>query len=457
LRKGLAISLEIAPESALVSQSKRRLADACIGMNRYDDARMNADGALKVAEKINERVEIAACHRIYAHLECHEGNAGAARAWFRKATDMFAMIGSRYELAVTRYLAATSGYYRNGERQALLYLAREYFESENVAPYVERIDRETERLSRRSATRSDPFNDGAPTIIYADKSMKRLVELSKNVAPSNMAVLLTGATGTGKDLFARFIHHCSGRSGRFVSVNAAAIPDNMIESELFGYRKGAYTGASESTPGWIEEADGGTFYLNEIADASSELQAKLLDVIETRTICRLGERRERTIDCRIIAASNHDLEQLITEGRFRLDLYHRLNEIPISLPDLTDRGDDIRCLVEYFLSVNGVTINGHPDKEQFNRLVDIYSRRRWPGNVRQLEIEVRRLSLLSKCDLSRMVESASRYNPSEREELLTLLTQTGWNRREVARILGVNEATIRRRIKKHSLTSPQSE
>ncbi len=286
--------------------------------------------------------------------------------------------------------------------------------------------------------------------------MKRLVDLAKNVARSNMAVLLTGATGTGKDLFAKFIHYHSGRNGRFISVNAAAIPDNMVESELFGYRKGAYTGASESTSGWIEEADGGTFYLNEIADASPELQAKLLDVIENRRICRLGERRERTIDCRIIAASNHDLDRLINEGRFRLDLYHRLNEIPIDLPPLTERNDDIRCLVEYFLSLNGVTFDGHPDSELFDSLVDVFSHRQWPGNVRQLEIEVRRLALLCGRDLSCMVESAARYNPSEREELLTLLSQTGWNRREVARILGVNEATVRRRIKKHSLSANES-
>ncbi len=333
LEKGLNISLKIAPESALVSSIKRFMADAYVGLGEFETARKYAGEALAVAEKLNERVEIAACHRVYAILEACAGNSDATRHWFGKALDMFSMIGSCYELAVTRYLAAISGFYLNGERHALLYLAREYFESENVEHYVTKINRE---LAETPLVRSRPAheNNVLPTIVCHNPAMVRLVETARHIAPSNMSVLLTGPTGCGKDLFARFIHHHSGRTDRFVSVNAAAIPDNMVESEFFGYTRGAFTGAASTTSGWIEEADGGTFYLNEIADSSPELQAKLLDVIENRRICRLGERQEREIDCRIIAATNHDLDKLIDNGRFRLDLYHRLNEIPIHLPSL---------------------------------------------------------------------------------------------------------------------------
>jgi DNA-binding NtrC family response regulator len=451
LQKGLGISLNIAPESALVSQTKRLMADAYVGLDEFETAKLFAGQALAVAEKLNERVEIAACHRVFAQVDAFAGDTDAAKEWFRKATELFSMIGSRYELAVTRYLAAISGYYLNGERQALLYLAREYFESENVEHYVARINRE---LTETPLSRSRPahVNGGLPTIICRDPSMIRLVELAQHIAPSNLSVLLTGPTGCGKDLFARFIHYHSGRKGRFVSVNAAAIPDNMVESELFGYRKGAYTGASTTTSGWIEEADGGTFYLNEIADSSPELQAKLLDVIENRRICRLGERQEREVDCRIIAATNHDLEKLVIDGRFRLDLFHRLNEIPIHLPSLAERGGDIEYLLEHFMKSAGVEIKTKADKAAFDRLASIFTMRPWPGNVRELEIQVKRLTLLSRGDIARMVDAAISELPSKKDETRAALDRTGWNRREAARALCISESTVRHRIKIYNLT-----
>ncbi len=454
LQQGLDISLEIAPESALISQTKRLMADAHFGLGQFDAARKFADEALTVAEKLNERVEIAACHRIYGQLEATTRNTDAAREWFGKATKLFAKIGSNHELAVTRYLAATSGIYFRGERHALLYLAREYFEDEKIEHYIAKINRELIDMPPASPQPAHS-NESVPTIICRDRSMVRLVELAEHIAPSNMSVLLTGPTGCGKDLFARYIHHHSGRKGRFVSVNAAAIPDNMVESELFGYRKGAYTGASMTTAGWIEEANGGTFYLNEIADSSPELQAKLLDVIENRRISRLGEREEREIDCRIIAATNHDLEKLIADGVFRLDLFHRLNEIPINLPGLMARGGDIEYLLEHFATKLGVEITSKADRAAFDRLASILASRAWPGNVRELEIKIKRLVLLSRGNISRMVDQANSEMPSKKEETQAALDRTGWNRREVARMLGISESAVRHRIKIYNLTPPQ--
>jgi transcriptional regulator with PAS, ATPase and Fis domain len=284
--------------------------------------------------------------------------------------------------------------------------------------------------------------------------MTRLVELARHIAPSDMSVLLTGPTGTGKDLLAQYIHFHSGRAGKFVSINAAAIPDSMIESELFGYKKGAYTGADKATAGLFEDADGGTLYLNEIADASPELQAKLLDVLETKTIRRLGERTERKIDFRLIAATNHDIEQMIHEGKFRVDLYHRLNEIPMALPPLGDRLDDIPALAEYFLCREGMELGTANDG--FHQLADRLTHRPWPGNVRQLEAEVKRLMLVSNGDVSRMIAAAADETPSERERLLTILDETGWNRREAARRLGVSESAVRKRIEKYGLIELQA-
>lgn len=451
LKSGLEISLEIAPESALVSQVKRLLADLYVAMNKFDLAERCAGEALEVAEKISERVELAACYRIFAQIEQHRRNEDKAREWYKKAIDLFNLISSRYELAVTRYLAATSGLYFNGERTALLYLAREYFESEAVTHYLEKINTQLRKilLPRRTVNKS---GEACPTIIAVSPQMKKLIAFAEHIAESEMTILLTGETGTGKDLLARYIHHCSGRTGEFVAVNAAAIPSSMIESELFGYKQGAFTGANKDRPGLLEQAENGTFYLDEIADAAPELQAKLLRVLETRTVRRLGENKARRVAFRLIAASNHDLRQQTRDNRFRSDLYHRLNEICIELPPLQQRKEDIPPLVEYFLTFAGFDLTKNGTERDIERLGKVLSQRSWPGNVRQLRAEIRHLWLLSHGDLSRMIELAvAGEATSEPEQLLEVLERANWNRREAARILGVSEGTIRNRIKKYHL------
>ncbi|MBN1212796.1 MAG: sigma 54-interacting transcriptional regulator, partial [candidate division Zixibacteria bacterium] len=388
LRRGLKIAADIAPGSDHDSQMKRLLADICVARGDFDRAEQFALEALEVAGKINEQVEIAACYRVLALVEQHRGNNPQAREWFKKAIALFNRISARYELAVTRYRAATCGLYANGERTALIYLAREYFESEKITPYVEKID----RLLAQSAKPNDaaveperhrlPENGECPTIVAVNYKMKKILEFARHVARSEMNVLLTGATGTGKDLMARYIHYFSGRKGKLITVNAAAVPNSMVESELFGYARGAFTGADLEKPGIFEEVDGGTFYLNEIADATPEFQAKLLEVLETRQVRRLGETKTRPVDFRLIAATNHDLNERIKNGLFRLDLYHRLNEIPIELPALDERADDIPAMVEYFLMSLGKDVRENGNRGEIEQLGAVLSHRSWPGNVR---------------------------------------------------------------------------
>ena len=235
----------------------------------------------------------------------------------------------------------------------------------------------------------------------------------------------------------------------FLTVNAAAIPNPMIEAELFGHTKGAFTSADKDRKGLIEQADKGTFYLNEIADATPEFQAKLLEVLETRQVRRLGSNKSTKVNFRLIAATNHDLKARMHDGHFRVDLYHRLNEIPLTLPPLSARTEDIGLLVAYFLKEAGHTQDG----DSAERFAGVLALQDYPGNVRELQARVGHLAMVSSGNMERMIELAQQ-SESERDRLLHALEACDWNRTRAARMLGVNEATIRRRILKYELAQP---
>lgn len=451
LSMSLNLALDISSVNDHVSQTKRLLADLCVATRRYDQAWEYAQQALDVATRITERLEIAACHRVFAQVEQRRGHADDARRWYRESIDLFSRIGARYEVAVTRMLAAASNLHANGERMALLYLAREYFESEDLAHLVAEVDR---HLAAAPAVKTAKRIGGGstsktPIIIAASSGMRKLVDFADHIARCDMTVLLTGETGTGKDLLARYIHHASGRTGEFVTVNAAAIPSSMIEAELFGHRKGSFTGATADRPGLFEQASGGTFYLNEIGDASAEFQAKLLEVLDTRTIRRLGENNQQTVDFRLIAATNHDLQRRIKDNLFRLDLYHRLKEISICLPPLADRIEDMPGLVTYFLAEQ----NGRSyEPSDVTRLAVALAARPWPGNIRELRAVVTEMQVSCAGEIDRMIDhSLQMAGESETDRLLNVLDATGWNRTRAAEVLGLSEGAIRHRIRKLGL------
>ncbi|MDD4052287.1 MAG: sigma 54-interacting transcriptional regulator [candidate division Zixibacteria bacterium] len=451
--EGLRIVTKINPASA--QSYKRYLAEVYLELGKYEDASEHLIEAMKLAEDMTDRSEIAQCHRVKALLFLEKSQDAEARDEFREALEIFSRINHRLYLAVTRYQAAKSGLFPTGERHALLYLAREYFESEKLVPYIEKV--KLASLTDVAVPRRTVQSEAKPPVFVAVNSeVKRLLDLARQAARSDIAILLTGPTGTGKDLLAEYIHYYSGRSGRFIAVNSAAIPENMIEAELFGYSRGAYTGADREKTGLIEEAHNGTLYLNEIADSSPVFQAKLLDALERKAIRRLGENTERQIAFRLIAATNHNIEEMVADGRFRIDLYHRISEIGINLLTLAERPDDIPELVRHFLAANDVSFDPEKNHRELEAIYASFRGRIWPGNVRQLKSEVARLTLMTKGDIRRMPAALAQYGPNTnvREHLAAILERTGWNRRETARLLGINEITVRRWIKKHNLTAP---
>jgi len=236
-------------------------------------------------------------------------------------------------------------------------------------------------------------------IVGNSASLRRVLESVKRAAPTNATVLLLGESGVGKELVARTIHRNSPRAGqRFVQVNCAAIPEELIESELFGHEKGSFTGATEKQIGKFEQADRGTIFLDEVGDMSPKTQAKVLRVLQEQEVERLGSARTIKVDVRVIAATNKNLEEAIQHGEFREDLYFRLNVIPILVPPLRERRDDIPALVQHFARLIGDDHNMKP-KRFDAAAMEALSRYRWRGNIRELRNAVERLMIMTASDV----------------------------------------------------------
>jgi transcriptional regulator with PAS, ATPase and Fis domain len=278
-------------------------------------------------------------------------------------------------------------------------------------------------------------------------------------------VLVTGESGVGKELLARYIHRLSARSKRgFLAVNCAALPETLLESELFGHKAGAFTGAVKDRGGLFEEASKGTLFLDEIGDISPAMQVKLLRVLQEQEIMRVGESKPRTVDARIVAATNRDLAASIRAGIYREDLYYRLAVIEIEIPPLRERREDILPLARYFLQRLTKKL-GRANLTLDARCVDLLQEYAWPGNIRELENAIERAAVLSKDGRvvpellppavlrSRAFESDIAYSPTatlaevERNHIRFIMETTRGNRTQAARILGISATTLWRKLK----------
>ena len=294
-------------------------------------------------------------------------------------------------------------------------------------------------------------------IVFRSVVMKELLLLVQEIADSSATVLLTGNSGTGKELLARTIQGMSTRKTRpFVAVDCNAIPESLLESELFGFRRGAFTGAVTNKQGIIEQANGGTLFLDEIGNLSLSVQAKLLRFLQERTYRRIGEVDEQSVDIRLITATNRDLLAEVQKGTFREDLYYRLSVILLKLPDLKDRREDIAPLVYFFIRKfnRGYQVDG-VRQDAMDLLVD-YA---WPGNVRQLENVLERAVILRKAGLIQprdlpeeivqtRAASARSLEEMERQYILRLFRECSGKQSRVARILGINRRTLYRKLRK---------
>jgi two-component system response regulator HydG len=328
---------------------------------------------------------------------------------------------------------------------------------------LSRLVAENESLKAQVA---GTFNAGS--IIGNSPRILEIFDTLKLVAPTEATVLILGESGTGKELVADAIHANSQRSrGPLVKVNCAALPETLLESELFGHEKGSFTGAVARREGRFKLADGGTLFLDEIAEMSLLLQAKLLRVIQTRSFERVGGTETINADVRLIVATNRDLDEEVRENRFREDLFYRLNVVPITIPPLRERREDIPLLAEHFLSDiarrNGKLIRGFSPQA-----MDLLVRNRWKGNVRELENVVERAVIMARGDLIQPgdlpghvlqdsetplggVIPGTPLSELEREAILSTLEMTGGNRTETARLLGISRRTLQYKLKEFKI------
>jgi DNA-binding NtrC family response regulator len=341
----------------------------------------------------------------------------------------------------------------------LLAICRRAVEARDLKVENRELKREIQKASRSRGDR--PIGQCRPWV--------EVVKLAETVAPTESTILISGESGTGKEVLARYIHACSDRSDRaFYSINCGALPESLLESELFGHVKGSFTGAVRDKDGLLVAASGGTFFLDEIGEMAPKTQVKLLRAIQEREVTPVGATESRKVDVRIIAATNRELEEEIRRGRFRSDLYYRLNVIQANLPPLRDRQEDIPLLARHFLTK--LTPEGEEPRELSGEAMDALLAYDWPGNVRELENALERASVLSRGreigvdalpsrvterPKPRVVDDEAPANPTmeviERAYIQWVLEAEDGNKSRAAEVLGIDPSTLYRKINRYGI------
>ena len=388
----------------------------------------------------------------------------------------------KQEKEITVVIMTAQGTMKNAieamQRGAFDYVTKP-FDMDEIYLLIEKVEN-LKNLERRVYTLEEELKTkyDVGEIVGKSQKMQKVFKTIGKAASSDLTVLITGESGTGKELVARALHKASNRAnGPFVAVNCAAIPRELLESELFGYEKGAFTGATESRAGKFEQADGGTIFLDEIGDMDISLQAKILRVIQEREFYRVGGKAQIKVDVRIISATNQDLETAVKKKMFREDLFHRLNVITIPLPPLRERKEDIPLLSDYFIKRFSSELGSSVRHIEDDAML-ILKNYEWKGNVRELENVIQRAIVMSGGDsitpeylpisqsagrdfvsmheiikdkVNNYTKKGGLYNEvigeTEKELLLSVLKKTEWNQVKAAEILGINRNTLSRKMK----------
>jgi len=508
-QKVLEIAEKISPQGDLFNQGQRLMAELKLAQGEYTRALKAASSSLEVSLQLEDQLEQGAVYRIKAQIYDALREEDKAQKFLSRALETFKEIKNNFELGKT-YLAAgelkcidnftqlkflskaedlfgelklnyflgstylklaTHLYQQQEEGKALLFLqeAEKIFKEASYGTDLKaclflknQIERKISQDKTKKAIQTYTFEN----IVTKNHKLKEILDIVKQFKDTDLSILIEGETGVGKDLLAQIIHYQSKRGNhKFVAVNCAAIPETLLENQLFGYQKGAYTGADKDKPGLIELADGGTFYLDEIAEAPLSIQVKLLRVLETKEVYRLGDNEGKKIDVRFIASTNREIGKAIAEGKFREDLYYRLAGLNLKLPALRERKEDIPHLIGYFLAEVGLDLSFLENKDIYQGFLE-YD---WPGNIRELENEIKKTLVLIdwKDDKvfnilqeklknltkrhSKATSLAEKVEEFEKNLILEALRATGGVKSRAARLLNIPESTLRHKVEAYHL------
>jgi len=510
--EAIGIGEKIADESGIISQSYRLLAELQLAERQYDEALSSCEKALKVATSLGEKIETGAIHRALGQIYTAKKQKEKARENFEESICILEQIGAKFELGKAyleagksdcfdlhdriHYLRKAKAIFRGLDskyHEGLVYYSIsklffdncEYEKAQLFLNDAEKIFKHSnekkelcsvlsfrkilEKALGESEKEVDPKSRYTFSNIFTQShEMLAIIERAKRIKDTDLTILLEGETGTGKDLLAKTIHYQSKRRNKeFVPVQCSAIPEALLENALFGHVRGAYTGASESSVGFFQQAEGGTLYLDEIADIPLSTQVKLLRLIEEKEITRIGEAKPRKIDVRIIASTSRNLTERVSKGLFRKDLYYRLNVLPFRLPRLEERNEDIPFLLKHFLRENGLSEDVSKTLKS-PEFIEKLLGRDWPGNVRELKHEIEKIAALSNGrgeinpDLWKETMNDLTDKKPERSlcdevrefvkrKIIKALEQSGGNKSRAAKILGIPETTLRNKMKKYRI------
>lgn len=475
LNRALSIAEKIAPESTLGARVMRHLVELLVRTRQYRHAQRFAAKALAVLDKAGDKVETGALLKLSGQIAEAHGQAAKGIEAFNAAIAQLSETGVRWEKADALAAAGQSKLFSTRERMTFLFRAEELYALSMIPARRDELSRliqDMDSLTRTADTEAQ-VKTTRPSFLTSDRTIKQFLTQLPALGRSDLSLLLTGETGVGKDQMARYYHSVVRPNGPFVAINCASLPETLLESELFGYRKGAFTGADSNKAGLLVSANGGVLLLDEIGDMPLALQAKLLRVIERRAVVPLGGTTELPIDFKLIAATNRDLESMVASGTFRRDLYFRLSGITFHIPALRERKGDITLLLQHFMAERGLVEHG---AKLPTALVHQFVEYDWPGNVRELVNKVKRLEILTQMvvegdlvELARSVFSSENLSGSksmgslfskviefERVLILEALLAARGNKCEAARLLGVHEATVRTKLKRYGINVPSS-
>ncbi len=513
--EGIEIGRIAAPQSDINNQTYRLLAELQVAQKDFDQAMISCQKSLEVSKSLDEKIEVGAAYRILGQIYSARKEKDKSCEYFNQSTACLQQVGAKYELARTYLEAGRSnifdyykrlGFLSNSESlfrdlkskyhlglvnlaiAGLLVEQKDYGKAQLFLTEAETLFKQSKDQKElhqvrdlRHSIEQNLFqssmiakSNGRVTfdnLVTQNAEMREIIEKLKQIMDYDISILLEGETGTGKDLVAKAIHYSSQRKDRrFVAINCAALPESLLENELFGHKRGAYTGADKDQAGLFEEAEGGTLYLDQVEEIPMATQVKLLRAIEEKEITRLGETKPRKINVRIISSSIEDLKESVKKGKFRQDLYFRVNTFGIKIPPLRERKEDISLLVRHFLKEYGVDERRIRDFER-NGTLKRFFEYAWPGNVRELENELKRMvvlaqandtdpcgflsdKLVSKQALSNGTSLFDEVAEFEREKITEALRQCNWIKLRAAKLLGIPEATLRNKMKKHGISQP---